>query len=83
MDKKYKQVKVYVFDEMQVKNFHINVYTLLYEKDSERKSSADMTFNTLYEVPNPKGVFIIIKSNAELKTPIISNELRTNNDMIN
>ena len=48
-------VKVKIFEEMRAKNFNINVYTLCYAEDSDRKSPKSMFFNTLHEVKNPQG----------------------------
>ena len=64
------KVKKNILDEMRANNFNINIYTLLYEMESKRKSPEEMSFNVLHEVADPQGVFIIIESNAELKPPV-------------
>ena len=65
---------------MRAKKFNINVYTLFYAEDSDRRSPKSMFFNTLHEVKNPQGVFIIIESNAELKNNI-SEEIQDQTDI--
>ena len=64
------KVKKKILDEMRANKFNINIYTLLYEMESKRKSPEEMSFNVLHEVADPQGVFIIIESNAELKPPV-------------
>lgn len=76
------KVKVNIFEEMSKNKFNINVYSLLYNKDSNKKNPEEMSFNTLKEVENPQGVFLIIESNAELKDPTTIPSNRKGRDII-